>query len=413
MYIAIEDFSWFENDQEVSIEVPLRGLAKKDKEVMITSRFIKMVIKPYMFECILLNPILVDESRVELSGSQARFVLKKAEAQIWGRLLSEEMSMQIPNFIITEDKHKLIQLRNEAIIEHQEREKAKQEAKLQEIRKGEKDSLNKVMKLEADERERIESEKKFAGEKAVEELVKIHQQEQEEKAQLDQKIIEARQLANEITEQRIMTTKSPEERIALSLNEKPIELPVRTSTNITVNFTPRIFPTPERESVKQEEEEWLNKQAEHRRAMLKKVVGDQEMSDKELDPQWLRNKGDTLFRAGDFEAAVEAYSRAIEINPKMHSAFSNRAACHLQLRNFFKALEDSSTALDLCVPAVPQNLRSRVRAHARRAAAFCNLKMFKEGLIEYRAAHQLDPSDSSIEADMRNIEKYLNQLAAA
>ncbi|KER28226.1 hypothetical protein T265_04901 [Opisthorchis viverrini] len=370
---------------------------------MITSRFIKMVIKPYMFECILLNPILVDESRVELSGSQARFVLKKAEAQIWGRLLSEEMK----------DKHKLIQLRNEAIIEHQEREKAKQEAKLQEIRKGEKDSLNKVMKLEADERERIESEKKFAGEKAVEELVKIHQQEQEEKAQLDQKIIEARQLANEITEQRIMITKSPEERIALSLNEKPIELPVRTSTNITVNFTPRIFPTPERESVKQEEEEWLNKQAEHRRAMLKKVVGDQEMSDKELDPQWLRNKGDTLFRAGDFEAAVEAYSRAIEINPKMHSAFSNRAACHLQLRNFFKALEDSSTALDLCVPAVPQNLRSRVRAHARRAAAFCNLKMFKEGLIEYRAAHQLDPSDSSIEADMRNIEKYLNQLAAA
>ncbi|TGZ70351.1 hypothetical protein CRM22_003246 [Opisthorchis felineus] len=95
MYITIDDFSWFENEEEISIEVPLRGLAKKDKEVMITSRFIKMVVKPYMFECVLLNPILVDESRVELSGSQARFVLKKTVAKIWGRLLSDEMSTQI------------------------------------------------------------------------------------------------------------------------------------------------------------------------------------------------------------------------------------------------------------------------------------------------------------------------------
>lgn len=46
---------------------------------------------------------------------------------------------------------------------------------------------------------------------------------------------------------------SPSSRIVTL--EKPCELPVRESNKISVNFTPRVFPTPERESTKHEEEE--------------------------------------------------------------------------------------------------------------------------------------------------------------
>ncbi|KAF6780406.1 hypothetical protein AHF37_00152 [Paragonimus kellicotti] len=398
MYLSIDDYSWCETDKELVIEVPLRGLSGINKDVILTKHYVKLIIKPYMFECALQHAILVEQSRLEISGGCARFLLTKENAQMWTQLHSEDMK----------DRCKLLQIRQEAIAEVQRREQAREELKKVQIRQGEKDALNEVMKIEAAERERITQEKKEAGRKTVSELIGQYAVEQsEEKSEISGKVVGARQFANELTHpaKGCEDTKSEVSQI---FRQKPIDLPVRTSTKINVTFTPRIFPTPERESLKVEEEQWLNKQAEHRRAMLKRVVATEEVSEKEMDPIWLRGKGDSLFHAGDFEAAVEAYTRAIELSPKLYSAYSNRAACHLQLRNFFKALEDSSTALDLCVPAVPQNLRSRLRAHVRRGAAFCNLKMYKEALVEYKAAHKLDPTDVTIEGDMRKLECFLN-----
>lgn len=46
--------------------------------------------------------------------------------------------------------------------------------------------------------------------------------------------------------------------------------------------------------------------------------------------------------AGNFQAAVNAYNLAIKLNRKIPALFSNRAACHLKLRNLHKAIEDSS-----------------------------------------------------------------------
>nr|CAH8832962.1 unnamed protein product [Trichobilharzia regenti] len=279
-------------------------------------------------------------------------------------------------------------------------------------KKGEKYALEQIMKLEDLTRQQIKIEKEEAGKQALEDFMNAHKESEEEKIELQNKIKEARRFVKEH-----MTKNIPKEDKMKAVNnipnksiftEKSIDLPVRTSSTIEVQFTPRVFPTPERESNKQAEEEWLNKQAEYRRKLLDRVVPD-DLSKNELDPIWLRKKGDSLFQAGDYEAAVVAYTEAISQNPKLHSAYSNRAACHLQLRNYFKALEDSSVALDLCVPSVMQNLKSRVRAHIRRGAAFCNLQMYKEGLVEYKAAHKLQPEDESIKADIEKLEEYLNK----
>lgn len=48
------------------------------------------------------------------------------------------------------------------------------------------------------------------------------------------------------------------------------------------------------------------------------------------------------FRRGDFLGAVSAYSLAIRLNPRAPALYSNRAACHLKLKNLHKAVEDSS-----------------------------------------------------------------------
>ncbi|CAH8477194.1 unnamed protein product [Schistosoma haematobium] len=317
----------------------------------------------------------------------------------------------------SEDRKRLLQIKQNAILEHQEREMKRAKATKDMNVRGEKYGLEQVMELENVSREKIRLEKERASKQAISEFVNAFNQSSQKENELQNEITEARRFAKQyitetINEENnkliilVELNKNIQQRLAFV--EKPIDLPVRTSSTIEVKFTPRVFPTPERESTKQAEDEWLNKQAECRRKLLDRVVpGD--LSRNELDPIWLRKKGDSLFQAGDYEAAVIAYTEAITQNPKLHSAYSNRAACHLQLRNYFKALEDSSMVLDLCVPPVAQNLKSRVRAHIRRGAAFCNLQLYKEGLIEYRAAQKLQPDDDTIRKDIENLEKFVNQ----
>lgn len=48
------------------------------------------------------------------------------------------------------------------------------------------------------------------------------------------------------------------------------------------------------------------------------------------------------YAAGDYLGAVNSYSLAIRLNRKIPALYSNRAACHLKLRNFHKAIDDSS-----------------------------------------------------------------------
>ncbi|TNN09717.1 Dynein assembly factor 4, axonemal isoform 1 [Schistosoma japonicum] len=307
------------------------------------------------------------------------------------------------------DRKQLLQIKQNAILEHQEWEVKRIKANKEMNKIGEKYSLEQVMKLENLSRERIKLEKEEAGKQAINEFVNNCNALKQEEDDMQNRIKEARIFAKQYTIQ-TLNDKNIHKNIHKTpvLIEKPVDLPVRTSSTIDVKFTPRIFPTPERESTKEAENEWLNKQAEYRRKLMDRVVPD-DLSRNELDPIWLRKKGDSLFQTGDYEAAVIAYTEAISQNPKLHSAYSNRAACHLQLRNYFKALEDSSMVLDLCVPPVAQNLKSRVRAHIRRGVAFCNLQLYKEGLIEYKAAERLQPDDDTIKVDIENLEKFINQ----
>uniref|UniRef100_A0A3P8UKZ1 Dynein axonemal assembly factor 4 n=1 Tax=Cynoglossus semilaevis TaxID=244447 RepID=A0A3P8UKZ1_CYNSE len=179
--------------------------------------------------------------------------------------------------------------------------------------------------------------------------------------------------------------------------------PPRTSGNIQVTFTPRVFPTALRESRVQEEEEWLKNQAEARRSRSSGAEDLQELSENEKNPEWLKDKGDCYFRSGDYQSAVNAYSLALRLNQNLLSVWSNRAASHLKLRNLHQAVQDSSQALDLSTPAVPSNAASRARAHVHRGAAFCELELYVEGLQDYEAALKIFPDSPGLQSDAQKI----------
>ena len=70
-----------------------------------------------------------------------------------------------------------------------------------------------------------------------------------------------------------------------------------------------------------------------------------------------KNEGNTLFKAGKFSEAIAKYNEATEIDPSMHTAFSNCAACHEKLGNF-KAMEEASAA---CINADPNFIKGYFR----------------------------------------------------
>ena len=137
-------------------------------------------------------------------------------------------------------------------------------------------------------------------------------------------------------------------------------------------------------------------------------IEDENLRPEEKNPEWLLSKGDTFLRQENFQAAVNAYTHGIRLGgtTPLPNLFSNRAACHLRLRNLHKALEDASRALELLTPPVPQNADDRKLALIRRGTAFEGLECFVEALVEFEAAFKIDKKDEEIKKkidELRNI----------
>jgi len=188
----------------------------------------------------------------------------------------------------------------------------------------------------------------------------------------------------------------------------------RTGGVVKFNFTPRIFPTPMRESKQYEEEDWIAKNRNHLRnnPQLKPQLDALDIGDS--DPTWLKGKGDDYYRGRDYRAALNAYTTALEIAPSMTAVLANRGACHLQLGELVRCVEDCDTllaTLDMEAMGVDANpgdvvkLSMRVKALARRGAAKCSQGLFDEALQDLKHAAYLSPSDDSLDNDLLRVDK--------
>jgi DnaJ family protein C protein 7 len=60
-----------------------------------------------------------------------------------------------------------------------------------------------------------------------------------------------------------------------------------------------------------------------------------------------KERGNDLFRRGDYKLALDQYNEAVEANPSSAMYLNNRAAAHLQLGNYNKAIEDGKACVAL------------------------------------------------------------------
>ncbi|XP_073709910.1 dynein axonemal assembly factor 4 [Misgurnus anguillicaudatus] len=402
MPLTVTDYTWTQSESTVYISVPLKGIKTTNVHIICTDEYLKVSFPPFLFEAFLFGPIDEEKSDAKIGNGAAVFTLQKKTHELWEKLFA----------CIDKDTQK--QIREQAIVKVQDKAAEKSKAKATRIQQEKKFALETTMKLEKEERDRIQKMKDEEHLRATAELEiwKKTQRKAEEETSCsshDNKPVHQKAEHANITpaaKPLHNTAKTTTDQKSSKQKAKPLPAP-RPAGCIKINFTPRVFPTALRESRVAEEEEWLMKQAEARRTADSQLNELQDLTDEERNPDWLKEKGDKFFLAGNYQAAVNAYSLAIKLNRKIPALFSNRAACHLKMRNLHKAIEDSSQALELLTPAVPANAAARLKAHVRRGTAFCELELYVEGLQDYQAAVKIDPHNAALQADAEKIRQII------
>ncbi|KAJ6638050.1 Dynein axonemal assembly factor 4 [Pseudolycoriella hygida] len=360
MPIVIKEYNWSQTDNQVVVKVPLKGIhSHPSVDIFTYETFIKINCSPFYFEVFLLHPIDEKNSRCKILENEARFVLLKRDAQTWETL----ESLDLRGNRLDEKKEVINSAQVLAGKEAEIRWNKKCELKRSEI--------HKEVDREAKIREEIESLKR------------------------NEVVNKLDEISNRC---KTVAPISPQKNIVLKSPTKA--LPVRKAGNITVKFSARHFPTPQRESQEVTEQEWLSKQHEARKAT---GFVEEDLRPEERNPQWLKEKGDDFFQKRNYLAAISAYSTAIKMSPKYFELYLNRAAAHFQMENYYKCVSDCSSAYELLTPAVSLNAKARATCLARRGGALCKLGMLKQGYDEILAAIKLNPDDEQLKHDAEMI----------
>ncbi|NXT21522.1 DAAF4 factor, partial [Syrrhaptes paradoxus] len=411
MPVWLREYSWRQTGAAVYLSLPVRGVRVTPANIFCTEQYLKVSIPPFLFEAILYAPIDDTNSTAKIGNGNVFFTLYKKEVGMWDSLT-----------LANANKEKLQYLRENAVLKAHEKAKEETEAKKVTKQEHKKYALEATMKLEEAERKRIEDLKEKERQKVTKELElwkkqqedaekqkrvqkELHQEVEPLKVKKKEQMNKTSILNEGTSETRLKPTKGcPSSYNMFSENLKEEQLPApRSAATIKINFTSRVFPTALRESRVAEEEEWLRKQAEARRTVSADLSELEDLKEEEKNPDWLKDKGNKMFATGNYLAAVNAYNLAVRLNNKLPLLYLNRAACHLKLRNLHKAIEDSSKALELLTPPVPDNENARVKAYVRRGTAFCQLELYTEGLQDYEAALKIDPKNKTIEKDAEKI----------
>ncbi|CAH0380901.1 unnamed protein product [Bemisia tabaci] len=407
MPIFIKNYSWRQTPLSINIRVPLKGAKKSKIDIFMLDNFIKVSYPPFLLELFLAHPVKYEATKCTVIDNELIFEICKEEAKEWDSL---EMKLT---------KEEKLEMKTKMIEKSQTEAIKRGSLKTQRKSEREKFSINEQIKLETKYMTTIDKARQTERDKAIENF-----------KQWEQDSIKVAVNKNDIfSDQDLMKVNSHRQKIEKAIGKKeeenfvpvgdsksldgvqekkrnPPDPEIRSIGRIDVQFTPREFPTPCRESKLPEEEEWLRKQAEARRAA---GFVSEDLRPEECDPQWLKEKGDSFFKLGNYLGAVSAYSHGIKLSNKMAALYSNRSAAHLKLGNFHKAAEDASKALDLLQPAVEINREARAQVHVRRGMALCKLGSMKYGLMDFEAALRLVPTDDKLRQDVENIKLQIQR----
>jgi DnaJ family protein C protein 7 len=119
----------------------------------------------------------------------------------------------------------------------------------------------------------------------------------------------------------------------------------------------------------------------------------------------MKADGNTEYKAGHWDAAIEKYTEALEVDPLNKGTNSkllqNRALCRVQLKDYKGAIADCERALSLDP--------SYTKAKKTKASALGQSGKWEEAVRELKDLQEQDPQDASIAKQLRNAELELKK----
>ncbi|XP_071715779.1 translocon at the outer membrane of chloroplasts 64-like [Rutidosis leptorrhynchoides] len=118
---------------------------------------------------------------------------------------------------------------------------------------------------------------------------------------------------------------------------------------------------------------------------------------KEASADMAKEKGNSAFKAKNWQNAIKFYTDAIKLNSSNATYFNNRAAAYLEVGSFIQAEADCSKAIDLD--------KKNVKAYLRRGTAREMLGYYKEAIEDFRYALILEPTNKRAAASADRLTK--------
>ncbi|KAJ1519420.1 hypothetical protein ONE63_004712 [Megalurothrips usitatus] len=135
--------------------------------------------------------------------------------------------------------------------------------------------------------------------------------------------------------------------------------------------------------------------SEHRTPEIRSLLSDVDKKIKELeakayiDPtkaEEAKERGNELFKNGDYAEAVKFYTEAIKRNPEDSKYYSNRAACYTKLAAFDLGLKDCEKCLELD----PKFIKGWIR----KGKILQGMQQHGKAVSAYQRALELDPNNA-------------------
>lgn len=112
-----------------------------------------------------------------------------------------------------------------------------------------------------------------------------------------------------------------------------------------------------------------------------------------------KNEGNAFFKNGDFQKAVECFSKAIEADAENASYYSNRSAAYIKLKDFDAALADG----EMCVKLKPE----WGKGYSRQGTALFMKQAYAEAIAVYARGLAVDPADQLLTQGLASAQKKL------
>ena len=114
----------------------------------------------------------------------------------------------------------------------------------------------------------------------------------------------------------------------------------------------------------------------------------------------MKEEGNGDYKAGRWQAAVDKYTAALEVDPANRGTNSkilqNRALCWIKLKKYDDAIADCEKAVALDP--------SYMKARKTKANALGQAERWEDAVREWKSIEELDPSDNSIKREIRKAE---------